>query len=55
MSGWDEGAIFYSDQAQFRRGDPDHGALTRQFSLCKFNEFIPLLSEEHIPFLIVEG
>eukprot|EP00253_Pinus_taeda_P000575 PITA_00575 len=40
MSGWDEGPIFYSDQAQFPRGDPDHGALTRHSALRKFKEFI---------------
>ncbi|GLJ43023.1 hypothetical protein SUGI_0892890 [Cryptomeria japonica] len=40
MSGWDEGSIFYSDQAQFPRGDPDQGALTRHSALRKFKEFI---------------
>ncbi|XP_008784797.2 DNA replication licensing factor MCM5 [Phoenix dactylifera] len=41
MSGWDEGAVFYSDQAQFPRGgDPDQGSLTRHSALRKFKEFI---------------
>ncbi|ERN10340.1 DNA replication licensing factor MCM5 [Amborella trichopoda] len=40
MSGWDEGAVFYSDQAQFPRGDPDHGSVTRHSALRKFKEFI---------------
>lgn len=44
MSGWDEGAVFYSDQAQFPRGgsgDPDNaGNLTRHSALRKFKEFI---------------
>ncbi|KAL6973941.1 minichromosome maintenance protein 5, partial [Sarracenia purpurea var. burkii] len=44
MSGWDEGAIFYSDQAQFPRGgngggDPDQAA-SRHTVLRKFKEFI---------------
>ncbi|KAH9329248.1 hypothetical protein KI387_001356, partial [Taxus chinensis] len=36
----DEGSIFYSDQAQFPRGDPDQGALTCHSALRKFKEFI---------------
>eukprot|EP01018_Ginkgo_biloba_P039628 Gb_09107 [translate_table: standard] len=40
MSGWDEGSVFYSDQAQFPRGDPDQGSLTRHSALRKFKEFI---------------
>ncbi|KAJ8480570.1 hypothetical protein OPV22_024297 [Ensete ventricosum] len=42
MSGWDEGAVFYSDQAQFPRGggDPDQGSITRHTALRKFKEFI---------------
>ncbi|MQL98590.1 hypothetical protein Taro_031301 [Colocasia esculenta] len=42
MSGWDEGSVFYSDQAQFPRGggDPDEGNLTRHSALRKFKEFI---------------
>nr|CAD1827796.1 unnamed protein product [Ananas comosus var. bracteatus] len=43
MSGWDEGAVFYSDQAQFPRGgDPDAAAAsdTRHSALRKFKEFI---------------
>ncbi|WOK96282.1 DNA replication licensing factor MCM5 [Canna indica] len=42
MSGWDEGAVFYSDQAQFPRGggDPDQGSITRHSALRKFKEFI---------------
>ncbi|KAL7190947.1 hypothetical protein ACSBR2_023090 [Camellia fascicularis] len=48
MSGWDEGAIFYSDQAQFPRGgggggggggDPEQAA-SRHTILRKFKEFI---------------
>lgn len=45
MSGWDEGAIFYSDQAQFPRGgsggggDSEQGA-SRHTVLRKFKEFI---------------
>ncbi|XP_077222408.1 minichromosome maintenance (MCM2/3/5) family protein [Tasmannia lanceolata] len=41
MSGWDEGAVFYSDQAQFPPGgDPDQASLTRHSALRKFKEFI---------------
>lgn len=43
MSGWDEGAVFYSDQAQFPRGGPggDPAAdLTRHSALRKFKEFL---------------
>ncbi|OVA12888.1 Mini-chromosome maintenance [Macleaya cordata] len=42
MSGWDEGAVFYSDQAQFPRGggDPDQSSATRHSILRKFKEFI---------------
>ncbi|KAG6499285.1 hypothetical protein ZIOFF_039042 [Zingiber officinale] len=42
MSGWDEGAVFYSDQAQFPRGggDPDQGSITRHTALRKFKEFL---------------
>ncbi|KAK9149833.1 hypothetical protein Scep_008590 [Stephania cephalantha] len=44
MSGWDEGAVFYSDQAQFPRGgggDADQAsAATRHSVLRKFKEFI---------------
>ncbi|XP_058114149.1 DNA replication licensing factor MCM5 [Magnolia sinica] len=42
MSGWDEGKVFYSDQAQFPGGggDPDHGSITRHSALRKFKEFI---------------
>lgn len=43
MSGWDEGAVFYSDQAQFPRGGPggDPSAdLTRHSALRKFKEFL---------------
>lgn len=42
MSGWDEGAVFYSDQAQFPRGggDPNTGNLTRHSALRKFKEFV---------------
>ena len=44
MSGWDEGAVYYSDQAQFPRGgagagDPETTA-TRHSVLRKFKEFI---------------
>ncbi|KAK9269462.1 hypothetical protein L1049_001237 [Liquidambar formosana] len=44
MSGWDEGAVYYSDQAQFPRGgagggDPE-AAATRHSVLRKFKEFI---------------
>lgn len=44
MSGWDEGAVYYSDQAQFPRGgagsgDPETTA-TRHSVLGKFKEFI---------------
>ncbi|XP_047310879.1 DNA replication licensing factor MCM5 [Impatiens glandulifera] len=45
MSGWDEGAIYYSDQAQFPRGgngaagDPEQNA-SRHTTLKKFKEFI---------------
>lgn len=45
MSGWDEGAIYYSDQAQSLGGDSgDPGsnaaAATRHSALQKFKEFI---------------
>ncbi|KAG0479580.1 hypothetical protein HPP92_010438 [Vanilla planifolia] len=47
MSGWDEGAVFYSDQAQFPHGgDPDHGSLTRHAALRKFKEFVRGFSGE---------
>ncbi|GMH04480.1 hypothetical protein Nepgr_006319 [Nepenthes gracilis] len=44
MSGWDEGAVYYSDQAQFPRdgsngGDPEPAA-SRHSILIKFKEFI---------------
>ncbi|XP_010245540.1 PREDICTED: DNA replication licensing factor MCM5 [Nelumbo nucifera] len=42
MSGWDEGAVFYSDQAQFPRGggESDQFKATRHSVLLKFKEFI---------------
>ncbi|RLN09616.1 DNA replication licensing factor MCM5 [Panicum miliaceum] len=44
MSGWDEGAVFYSDQAQFPRGgpggDPAGADLSRHSALRKFKEFL---------------
>ncbi|GAB2289125.1 minichromosome maintenance protein 5 [Dionaea muscipula] len=44
MSGWDEGAVYYSDQAQFPRdgsgGDPDQPGASRHSILLKFKEFI---------------
>lgn len=40
MSGWDEGTVFYSDQARFPGGDPDQGSLTRHTAQRKFKEFI---------------
>ncbi|KQK01163.1 DNA replication licensing factor MCM5 [Brachypodium distachyon] len=41
MSGWDEGAVFYSDQAQFPRGgDPGGAEITRHSALRKFKEFL---------------
>ncbi|GAB4828176.1 minichromosome maintenance protein 5 [Ancistrocladus abbreviatus] len=45
MSGWDEGAVYYSDQAQFPRdgsngGDPDFATASRHSILLKFKEFI---------------
>ncbi|KAK6942251.1 MCM, AAA-lid domain [Dillenia turbinata] len=44
MSGWDEGAVYYSDQAQFPRGgggDTDPATIaTRHSTLRKFKEFI---------------
>ncbi|KAJ4792586.1 DNA helicase [Rhynchospora pubera] len=42
MSGWDEGAVYYSDQAQFPRGgDPDqNNSVTPHAALRKFKEFI---------------
>lgn len=46
MSGWDEGAIYYSDQAQFPHGtggdsEQDQAAATsRHIILRKFKEFI---------------
>ncbi|PKU64318.1 DNA replication licensing factor MCM5 [Dendrobium catenatum] len=57
MSGWDEGAVFYSDQAQFPRGggDPDHGSLTRHAALRKFKEFIRGFSGEKGEFLYRES
>lgn len=42
MSGWDEGAVHYSDQAQFPHGagaDPEQAA-NRHTVLRKFKEFI---------------
>ncbi|MCO5555411.1 hypothetical protein L7F22_008957 [Adiantum nelumboides] len=40
MAGWDEGTVFYSDQARFPGGDPDQGSLTRHTAQRKFKEFI---------------
>uniref|UniRef100_A0A0D9VM69 DNA replication licensing factor MCM5 n=1 Tax=Leersia perrieri TaxID=77586 RepID=A0A0D9VM69_9ORYZ len=41
MSGWDEGAVFYSDQAQFPHGGGDPSSdLTRHSALRKFKEFL---------------
>ena len=40
MSGWDEGAVFYSDQAQFPQGDPAAADITRHSALRKFKEFL---------------
>jgi DNA replication licensing factor MCM5 len=40
MAGWDEGTVFYSDQARFPGGDPDEGSLTRHTAQRKFKEFI---------------
>lgn len=45
MSGWDEGAIYYSDQAQSLGGDNDDlgsnvAAASRHSVLQKFKEFI---------------
>ncbi|KMZ60966.1 DNA replication licensing factor [Zostera marina] len=44
MSGWDEGSVYYSDQAHFqdRNGDPKNGEedLTLHSALRKFREFI---------------
>lgn len=42
MSGWDEGGVYYSDQAQFPRGgngDPEV-AESRHSAFLKFKEFI---------------
>uniref|UniRef100_A0A7N0ZT65 DNA replication licensing factor MCM5 n=1 Tax=Kalanchoe fedtschenkoi TaxID=63787 RepID=A0A7N0ZT65_KALFE len=42
MSGWDEGGVYYSDQAQFPRGgngDPE-AAESRHSAFLKFKEFI---------------
>ncbi|RAL37740.1 unnamed protein product [Cuscuta campestris] len=44
MSGWDEGAIFYSDKAHYPNGggsgDADQGSKSRHVILQKFKEFI---------------
>ncbi|KAK3033202.1 hypothetical protein RJ639_036994 [Escallonia herrerae] len=53
MSGWDEGAIFYSDQAQFPRGssgagDPEQAA-SRHTVLRKFKEFIRNFARQSQP------
>ncbi|KAG5593618.1 hypothetical protein H5410_034850 [Solanum commersonii] len=45
MSGWDEGAVYYSDQAQFPHGggatgDAENGGTSRHVVLRKFKEFI---------------
>jgi DNA replication licensing factor MCM5 len=42
MSGWDEGAVYYSDQAQFPESGTDAAAATpsRHTILRKFKEFI---------------
>lgn len=49
MSGWDEGAVYYSDQAQFPHGgggaaggggDGENGGVSRHVILRKFKEFI---------------
>ncbi|KAG9456246.1 hypothetical protein H6P81_000754 [Aristolochia fimbriata] len=49
MSGWDEGKVFYSDQAQFPRGgaDPNQTSLTPHASLRKFKEFIRAFQSEN--------
>ncbi|KAL4571399.1 hypothetical protein LXL04_018158 [Taraxacum kok-saghyz] len=51
MSGWDEGAIFYSDQAQFPHGagaDPEQ-ASNRHTVLRKFKEFIRNFARQNEP------
>lgn len=41
MSGWDEGGIYYSDQAQFPRGGGgDSDTVNRHAVLQRFKEFI---------------
>ncbi|KAF5742059.1 DNA replication licensing factor MCM5 [Tripterygium wilfordii] len=40
MSGWDEGAVYYSDQAQFPESAAEAAANSRHGILCKFKEFI---------------
>ncbi|KAK1323008.1 hypothetical protein QJS10_CPA02g01234 [Acorus calamus] len=48
MSGWDEGAVFYSDQAQFPMGagDLQRGSGTFHSALRKFKEFIRSFTSE---------
>lgn len=55
MSGWDEGAIYYSDQAQFPRGggnggsgDPEQAA-SRHTVLRKLKEFIRNFAHQNQP------
>ncbi|KAL1819710.1 hypothetical protein DCAR_0416014 [Daucus carota subsp. sativus] len=50
MSGWDEGAVYYSDQAQFPRGagDPEQAA-SRHTVLRKFKEFIRNFAHQNQP------
>ncbi|KAJ8768286.1 hypothetical protein K2173_021226 [Erythroxylum novogranatense] len=40
MSGWDEGAVYYSDQAQYPESGAEDGASSRHTILRKFKEFI---------------
>ncbi|XP_024961246.1 DNA replication licensing factor MCM5 [Cynara cardunculus var. scolymus] len=53
MSGWDEGAVYYSDQAQFPHGggagtDPEQAA-SRHTVLRKFKEFIRNFARQNEP------
>ncbi|OIS97175.1 PREDICTED: DNA replication licensing factor MCM5 [Nicotiana attenuata] len=55
MSGWDEGAVYYSDQAQFPHGgggatgDNENGGASRHVILRKFKEFIRNFSDKTQP------
>ncbi|XP_031483441.1 DNA replication licensing factor MCM5 [Nymphaea colorata] len=56
MSGWDEGAIFYSDHTQFPpEGQERHGSQSRHAALVKFKEFIRSFTNDKREFVYRES